>query len=139
MKAVFLLNRCRSYGEDMDKLRDERIRREKIQAACDGVDMAEEIEAIKERAKVRRREYKAEVKAVTVMLDGLPDITAKVMHAFYVDGYSYAVIAEKMQYGVGNIRKHVYNGRQRLGRMTHAEVLRLVPDWYAEKYAREVE
>ena len=136
MKSSCLLDRCRAYDDDARQLKSERMRREKILALGDDPELASEIEAIRAQEKQRKREYKVELMAVTTMLDGLPVMRAQAMHFYYIGAMSYTNVAVKMGYTVGSIKRTIATGRQKLARYTHAQLIHMVPDWYAELYAR---
>ena len=149
MNAVHILERCRQAPQDRESI-EQRIQRYRDGAmsiskygvsagghgAGGGDKLAEIASQIDEAARAlaqREREYVAEVAAACTLLDRLPDLEGRVLHLYYVQGYTLSVISERMHNSYGYVRKLKGDGMVLAAAIDLVEVARALPAWYLEQ------
>ena len=68
------------------------------------------------------------------LLDMLPDLESSVLHAYYIGQEGTAIIAARLKYQDGYIRKVKRNAEKALGEITPGQVASALPPWYLKEY-----
>lgn len=149
MEAITILQRCRMAACDIQRL-DQRIqqRREALysisapQADPNGGSRSHgeqdktgkllaDIDALEKRREARTQAYAVELASACVLLDKLPELESKVLHAYYVKREKTPGIARRLRYQESYIRKVKRNGESLLREMSEEQVAETLPGWYA--------
>lgn len=149
MNAVQILERCRQASQDRESI-EQRIQRYRdgamsiskygVSAGGHGAgggdklaEIASQIDEAERARDQRDREYAAEVAAACTLLDKLPDMESRVLHLFYVQGYTLNMIAKRVPVSYGYARKLKADGMALAAAIDLTEVARALPAWYIKQ------
>lgn len=157
MKAITILRRCRDANEEIDRL-DVSIRQKadiltniaapqgdpngggRTQGAGDKVVrvMADKID-LERRKKDREEALMVELAAASALLDMVPSLESRILHRYYVQRKSLAVIARELNYQSGYTKRKKREGERILDLLSPERVREVLPVWYIKKYGGEKE
>lgn len=146
MNGMTILERCRAADGDMARIR-QRIqrRREAMECITPRMDSAgargtaesdklgafvAAITQLEAELAAREQARSVEVASACVLLDALPDVEGSVLHAYYVKRLPISVIARRMGYTDGYIRRLKREGEALLDALSTDVVIGSLPAWY---------
>ena len=155
MEAITILKRCRNAAGDIRKLRESIQRRREAlynigapQADPNGGSRSQgehdktgkllgDIDALERRLEARNQARPVELAAACVLLDMLPELESKVLHAYYIKHESTPGIARRLKYQESYIRKVKRRGENILGELTPDQVGETLPAWYLRNEGKD--
>lgn len=96
-----------------------------------------DIDQLERRIQRRKERLEAEIVAVLALLDMLPDLESKVLHAYYLKRMSTTDIARKESYTTGYVRRVKRQAEQALGMLSAERVESTLPEWYLAEESEE--
>ena len=149
MKAMVILRRCRTAGEEIERI-EEKIRQRIAAAGSMGSPLdgnrgrggpsdktgrlAAEIADLKTAKERREFARSAEIAAAVTLLDCVPIRESKVLHAYWIEGKSTGEIARAKHYSGAYVRKTKRDGEMLLEMLDEEKVAGMLPKWYLEEY-----
>ena len=157
MKAITILKRCRDAEGEIERL-DVSIRQKadiltNIAAPQGdpnggghgsgsgdktGRVMADKID-LERRKKEREEALMVELAAASALLDMVPSLESRILHRYYVQRKSMAVIAKELKYQLGYSKRKKREGERILDLLSPERVRETLPVWYVKKYGGEKE
>ena len=152
MEAMEILRRCRDAGGEISRLemRIQQRRDAMTSISAPPSDdkggsrgqgdpdkmgrMLAEIDALERRIQAREQDRAVETAAACVLLDALDTLESSVLHAYYLKRESVAVIARRLSYQEGYLRKIKSRGEKALQALPEDTVRAALPAWYIKKY-----
>ncbi len=152
MDAIMILKRCREAPQDMRRMAERiRQRREALtslhppqadpngggRSTGDGdktLKLLGDIDTMERALEMRRQAEAVEITAACVLLDELPELESKVLHAYYVKREDTPLIAMRMGYQASTVRKAKMNGEKTLETIPEERVRAALPPWYLKTY-----
>ena len=152
MEAMEILRRCREASGEIARLR---VRIQQRRDAMTSIGAAPpddkggsrargdpdrigrlvaEVDALEKAIEGREQEYAVETAAACVLLDTLPELDSRVLHAYYVKRESVTVIARRLKYQDGYLRKVKSRGEKALTALPGETVTAALPAWYIKKH-----
>lgn len=152
MKAMTILQRCRSAEADKRRIRQQIARRRDAitcitprmdgdgggHAAAEQDKIGAFVEAVDElerRLKLREQAQSVEIAAACALLDALPENEGAVLHQYYVRRSKITAIAARLGYSEGHTRRLKAEGERLLDALPDSAVDAALPAWYAQRYA----
>ena len=155
MEAITILMRCRNAAGDIRKLRESIQRRREAlvnigapQADPNGGSRSHgdhdktgkllaDVDALERRLEARNQDRPVELAAACVLLDMLPELESRVLHAYYVKRESTPGIARRLKYQESYIRRVKRRGEKLLGELTPEQVAETLPAWYLRNEGKD--
>ena len=157
MKAIHLLERCRSADDEIERLRIS-VRQKRALATSisappgdpngggrgSGGDhdkigrLAADIADLEERIAQREQEKSVEIAAASVLMDHLPGLESKILYGYYLRGESTGAVARRLKYQPNYVRRKKREAERILEELAPAQVAETLPRWYLQQNEKEV-